>query len=264
MREWKDLGRRQQLWVLDRQDERLAASLGGRSRASLATAVGVGPAALSPSILLSTPYPPVLLAKVAFELGVEASLLHPVDEAPSEADATFRSDPSLCYVMGASRPDDADEYKVPIQDLAKRLKSVVASGVSRVDLARAAGMGYSAYSRLERPRTTTIASWDMTRMEQILSQIPNEAAPFEVTGLSASAARFRIAARMRRPVAGALLAALGVDARLVAVSGPSPDAVALRLDVVVGVERVAAALNVLNPAPKPKRRGLLSFLFGRR
>lgn len=264
MRDWKDLGRRQQLWLLDRQDERLAEALNGRSRASVANAIGVGPAALSPSILLSTPYPPVLLAKVAFELGVQASSLHPIDEAPSEAEAQFRADANLSYVMGASRPDDADEYRVPVGDLRERLRTAVAKGIMRVDIARAAGLGYSAYSRLERTRTTAIPSWDMTRIEQVLSLIPSDVAPYEITGLSGSAARFRMGARMRRPMAISILTALGVDSPLIPASGPHDDAVALKVDAIVGIERIAAVLTILNPPPRRRRRSLLSFLLRRR
>lgn len=250
MLDWDGLDRRQQLWLLDRQEEGLVEALGGRSRADVAAAIGVGPAALSPSILLTTPLPPVLLAKLAFELGVPADRLHPLNHVPDPEEAEYRSDPGLAYVMEG--PDGSTAEVDPDAELGEALRQTALAGTSRIDLARACGLGYSSYSKLER-RSGCLTRRDAARVRTVLSKRPVATPAYAIESADDGMVRIRVAARMRAGAALRIAQALGTSAETVPTGGPYQDAVALRLDVLVPPTAARAFMEIISPSPRPRR-----------
>lgn len=258
MLDWDGLDRRQQLWLLDRQEEALVEALGGRSRADVAAAIGVGPAALSPSILLTTPLPPVLLAKLAFELSVPADRLHPVTHVPDPEEAEYRSDPGLAYVMEG--PDGSTAEIDPDAGLGEALRLTAQAGTSRIDLARACGLGYSSYSKLER-RSGCLTARDAARVRIVLSKRPVATPAYAIESTDDGMVRIRVAARMRAGAALRIVQALGATMEPMPATGPCRDAVALRLDVVVPQAAARTFMEIISPSPK--HRGLMDRIFRR-
>lgn len=257
--EWENLDRRQQLWLLDQQEERLVETLRGRSREEVARSIGVGPAALSPAIILTTPYPPILLARLAYELDVPAATLHPIHEVPAPSEATFRTDPDL--VTRLEGPIVQSGVRVPSHPIAEQVRMAISDGISRTDLARAAGVGYSSFSRYAKPRSATMDRSEADAMSRVLSARRVRRPAFSLEETGGGRIRIVIAARMRRHMAESILQAMGAQAILSPTSGPHPDAVALRIDIEVGADEAGRVSRILLPPPRPLRTGFLARLF---
>ena len=164
------LGRRRQLWLMDRQEEavaRLASEL-RRPRTAMAAACGMPIGALTSSALLTSVLPHDRTRDVERTYGLPSGTLHPLVLMPTEEEARFDADPRLRYLLDAAV--ERDETRVDVGDLVDRLSELSDQGLARVQCARAVGVDYQRFAKFETSRTRTAPKWLADRVAVALGR----------------------------------------------------------------------------------------------
>ena len=162
------LGRRRQLWLMDRQEEAVArvASKRGLPRAAMAAACGMPLSALATSTLLTSVLPHDKARDVERRFDLPTGTLHPLHRMPSEEEAGFEADSRLRYLLDPIT--GRDESRVDVGALVDQLSKLSDQGLARAQCARAVGVDYQRFAKFETSRTRTAPKWLADRVAAAL------------------------------------------------------------------------------------------------
>lgn len=246
---WADLSRRQQLWILRWQEETV--------RDLLAGAAGVDVSALHPSITrhvasleaATTPIPLEAAVEIERTSGLPAGSLRPYGRVPDDDELSDIREEGLEIIE--EEPVDAGP-NLPAERMLALLDMTASRGIDRASFIRAANLDPRILSEIESGVRTLVAAGFVDRAARSLgvgdaALLPDTDSPYVLLQDVRAGRRLVLRARMTAGRAEAIRAAVAGCGRveIVPAVGPSSDAVAIRLDVIVDAEAGDALIRAL-------------------
>lgn len=234
---WAELSRRQQLWILRWQEETVRDLLNGSCGPAITSLHPTVTRHLAPCLTSTTPIPLEAAAEIERVAGLPPGSLRPYGRVPDDDELAPPTEDGL-VVLEEETTDGGPV--LPAERMLALLDVTRTRGIAREALVRAANLDVTILSDIESGVRTLVGSGFVERAARSLgvgdaALLPDVESPYVLLQDVRAGRRFVLRARMGAARAEAIRAAVGTrgSVEITAARGPTDDAVAIRLDVIM-------------------------------